>query len=182
MANSIVKEYPSPSAGVSYLKYVALLYQIYVSSTSGLLVIGKTYQIDTLVAGDDFANVGYVASSTPFIATGTTPTVWTNSTEVINITDSAPIATVLENTLGEIITWTYVSPGYYVGTTPIGIDLNKSTVSLANTGTDKEAIYQANIAGNGEIRLYTFSYNGTDSAADRDGWINRTPIEIRVYP
>lgn len=52
--------------------------------TSGLLVVGRKYTINTFVAGDNFTSVASVVSGTinttgcVFIATGTTPTVWTN--------------------------------------------------------------------------------------------------------
>lgn len=51
------------------------------TATSGSLVIGIRYRITTFVAGDDFTNVGSAsnASGVEFIATGTTPTVWANS-------------------------------------------------------------------------------------------------------
>lgn len=49
------------------------------TTTSGLLVVGVSYKINTYVAGDDFTNVGGVnTSGTYFVATGTTPTTWTN--------------------------------------------------------------------------------------------------------
>lgn len=57
--------------------------------TSGGLVIGITYVIDSVLVTDDFDNVGFVTEGVEFIATGTTPTVWTNSTEVFEITDPA---------------------------------------------------------------------------------------------
>lgn len=49
--------------------------------TSGTLTIGKRYRINTYVATDDFTNVGAASNATgvEFIATGTTPTDWTNS-------------------------------------------------------------------------------------------------------
>lgn len=57
-------------------------------STSGSLVVGRWYLINTLVSGDDFSNVGYVSQGTPFKATGTTPTNWTNGTQVIRLYES----------------------------------------------------------------------------------------------
>ena len=54
--------------------------------TSGSLVIGKQYAIDTFVAGDDFTNVGGTnVTGNEFIATGTTPTTWTNSSSLRHI-------------------------------------------------------------------------------------------------
>lgn len=48
------------------------------------LIIGEEYIIDSLQAGDDFSNVGYVSDGVSFIATGTTPTNWTNGTYISN--------------------------------------------------------------------------------------------------
>lgn len=58
------------------------------SATSGVLVSGKRYQIQTFVAGDDFTNLGATANETGiiFTATGTTPTDWTNGSTLIEIT------------------------------------------------------------------------------------------------
>lgn len=56
--------------------------------TSGSLVVGKEYIIDTFVAGDNFTNVASIVSGTIntdgciFVATGTTPTTWTNSSSL----------------------------------------------------------------------------------------------------
>lgn len=44
------------------------------------LTVGKTYRIDTLTAGDNFLNVGFVAVGLPFIATAAIPTNWTTTT------------------------------------------------------------------------------------------------------
>lgn len=50
------------------------------TQTSGTLVIGRVYEITTYVATDDFTNVGAGSNATgvAFIATGTTPTDYTN--------------------------------------------------------------------------------------------------------
>ena len=52
--------------------------------TSGTLTTGLRYKIDTFVAGDSFTNVGAASNATgvEFIATGTTPTTWTNSSSL----------------------------------------------------------------------------------------------------
>jgi len=57
------------------------------SLTSGTLTIGKRYRLKDFIAGDDFTNVGAAsnADGVEFIATGTTPTTWTNSSQVIPI-------------------------------------------------------------------------------------------------
>lgn len=53
----------------------------YSAQTSGTLTVGKKYRIHTFVAGDSFTNVGASSNATgvDFVATGTTPTTWTNS-------------------------------------------------------------------------------------------------------
>jgi len=51
--------------------------------TSGTVVIGQEYTIDTFVAGDDFVNIGGTnVTGNVFVATGATPTTWTNSSSL----------------------------------------------------------------------------------------------------
>jgi len=55
--------------------------------TSGTLVIGVTYEITNYESGDDFLNVGATDNQTGdiFVAIGTTPTDWTNGSELTDI-------------------------------------------------------------------------------------------------
>jgi len=57
------------------------------TATSGTLTVGQRYRITTFVAGDDFSNVGAGSHATgvEFVATGTTPTTWTNSSTLTEI-------------------------------------------------------------------------------------------------
>lgn len=61
-------------------------------ATSGSLVVGSRYRITSYLGSDDFANVGAAsnADDVEFTATGTTPTVWSNSSilQEIEATDS----------------------------------------------------------------------------------------------
>lgn len=51
--------------------------------TSGTLIVGETYEIVLYVAGDDFTNVGGTnVTGNIFTATATTPTTWTNSSQI----------------------------------------------------------------------------------------------------
>ena len=52
--------------------------------TSGTLVVGQLYTIVNFVAGDVFTNIAAAANATgqTFIATGTTPTTWTNGSSI----------------------------------------------------------------------------------------------------
>lgn len=43
------------------------------------LIIGQKYYTSGISPGDDLTNVGWVADKVAFIATGTTPTIWTDS-------------------------------------------------------------------------------------------------------
>ncbi len=53
------------------------------AQTSGTLVVGKEYTIDNWITNDDFTNVGGTnVDGTIFVATGTTPTTWTNSSSL----------------------------------------------------------------------------------------------------
>lgn len=56
-----------------------------VVQTSGTLTIGRRYYIKSFVAGDSFTNIGAGSNATgvSFTATGTTPTTWTNSSQLV---------------------------------------------------------------------------------------------------
>lgn len=56
-------------------------------ATSGTLAAAKRYRITTYVAGDAFTNVGAASNATgvEFLATGTTPTTWTNASTLTRI-------------------------------------------------------------------------------------------------
>jgi hypothetical protein len=159
--------------------YVALLTQTTVSTTSGLLVVGKTYLIMNLVAGDDFANVGYTSINIPFIATGTTPTNWTNSTEVINVTDSVPVATVLENTIGEVPTYVYENPGSYSLKTVGAIMLEtKTAVTVGASRNTSKTLCEVTYNSDTELLILTNNLSGTFI----DNVLYQTKIEISIYP
>jgi hypothetical protein len=58
--------------------------QLTINPDSGYneLVVGESYVIESLNGSDDFSNVGFVSTGVKFVATGTTPTNWSNSTTV----------------------------------------------------------------------------------------------------
>lgn len=76
-----------------------VLKQNIVELFSGSLEVGKTYLLRIFEAGDDFSNVGFVDTDTPFVATGTTPNNWSNFSTVYNLTDGAPNVSIFTNTL-----------------------------------------------------------------------------------
>jgi hypothetical protein len=91
--------------------FVALIRQSGTSSsptqTSGTLTVGRTYYVGTLLGDDYFGNVGGFSggggNNYYFIATGTTPTKWTNGTE-LSYNTGAPVVIggILENTFLEM--------------------------------------------------------------------------------
>ena len=86
----------------------------------------------------------------------------------------APTAIVLENTLGGTVVWTYNAEGSYIG-----------TLTGAFTA-DKTAIFTGGFDG------FYFSYRGSANTVTiltydetltlANDYLNKNPIEIRVYP
>ena len=66
------------------------------------LTVGKKYIILSLNDGDNFENVGFIDTGMSFVATGTTPTTWTNGTIVLNLTDYVINISEFENTIGTV--------------------------------------------------------------------------------
>jgi hypothetical protein len=171
-----------------YKVYTALLTQsggdvshVVQSVDNGSLIIGVTYEIAFYETGDDFTNVGAPtnANGVKFVATGTTAANWnTSGTTELNYNTGAPIATVLENTIGDV--WfTYGAPGvYYVNSNGLFTE-NKSTIVIGNVTWDGgSGIIKSGFDGNSYGIINTALANGDPQ--DNASLIN-TPIEIRVY-
>jgi len=150
------------------------------SSLSGNpLVIGTTYTIDGYADGDDFTNVGapYNADGVSFIATGTIANSFEFGAALLYNT-GAPVATVLENTIGNI--WfTYVDIGQYGIFSNALFQTGKTTLSINLMGDDPSTGYVClgNIEGTSGLRIYTGTLNGNEDNV----LVVTTPIEIRVY-
>lgn len=89
---------------------------------------------------------------------------------------SAPVATVLENTIGEIV-WTYNAIGNYIGTLsgafPVGSTFIMSTVNAFDL-TSKVSLL--NETAN-YVRLATY-----DELGPANNLLDLYPVEILVYP
>jgi len=98
------------SQRIPYNIFTAKIDVTLVDTTSGLLEVGKQYFIGGVQPGDDFTNVGFppMAVSGVFTATGTTPTDWSNGTQVINITDSQPVVNKLQDTIGVTVALEFI--------------------------------------------------------------------------
>jgi len=165
---------------LNYKSYVALISQIApTAATSGLLIIGETYTITTFVAGDNFTNVANIVSGTinttgcVFIATGTTPTTWTNASTLTNAGN--PTAIVLENTIGNIV-WTRNGLGEYFGTLTGAFPSGK-VICLSNQ-IDMPTMTLL-LRKNNDIISINTGTPGTTTIADNI--LDNTSIEIRVY-
>ncbi len=89
-----------------------------------------------------------------------------------------PIATELQNTLGENITWTRTAQGIYRGV-PSGNSFtnNKTTIFLGTQATNL-GMNKATIASAALCRISMGDITGTL----QDDLLANTPIEITVYP
>ena len=182
---------------VPYKVYTALLTQ---SGTgydpndqdAGQLTIGKTYYINNLSVGMDFTNVGAPNNDvgTYFVATGPIPNNWGaneggGGIPTLIYDNSAPVVTVLENTIGNI--WfTYSGIGtYYIGSNALFSNIDKCYItvpSMMNSGDD--TIFAGNrvqFTNNSNIQLETFNIEVGGTITRMNYNLYNTPIEIRVY-
>jgi len=88
----------------------------------------------------------------------------------------APVATVLENTIGNI-TFQYIDVGNYVGTSSALFTENKTFIVFSNTANGGY-IYTDGQINNGEFVFFTARVIDNEKT---DDFLLKTPIEIRVY-
>lgn len=172
----------------SFKVYTALLAQSGTDTSnqfisSGDLLIGRTYQIDTADGGADWTNVGSPNNTTGtyFIATDTTPNSWgTDGGGQLVYANAAPVATVLENTLGFNIYWFYDYEGVYYGKAMLSSFRYNKTFLNVQVGYN-DSPYTAYGAVFNEDNTYVVLQflDDTGSAVNIDG--EYLPLEIRVY-
>lgn len=145
--------------------------------SSGAVTKGVTYQIDGS-SGGDFSNVGAPNNNdgTFFVATTNgVPNDYENAGLLYD--NGAPVATVLENTIGDV--WfTYDSAGNYIINSDglFTLDKTYSTPYYYNSlGSLPDGIFIENIDINSLQIISVFNTNS------EDGQLSNTPIEIRVY-
>lgn len=162
-------------------RYKAFLTQTEVLLTSGLLVIGQKYLITNLLPGDDFSNVGAIVPGAAFIATGTTPTNWSNGSTVLDGLASAPVATVQSNNLGGTVSFDYYWAGTCVVTGTGLFTVGKTNIYFGDNYNG--AIYDSLYTGTTYLTLNDFMMvvlDGLDNAAPNG--LLHTMITIEVYP
>lgn len=174
--NVVIIPAPAPTTRI----YKALLNQQ--GQQDGLLTIGVEYTIVSYQAGDDFTNVGGTnVTGNVFIASGTTPTDWTNFSFLTN--NLAPTVSIIENTLGNVV-FTRNSNGQYIGTLAGAFPQTRTWYSIT-----KSDIYQY-MAFWGDVNTVFFSTNIPSiqgivpndplQYVSQDGLMFYTPIEIQV--
>jgi hypothetical protein len=173
--------YSSPP---KYKVFTALLTQSggdNIQSMYGLpLVIGTTYVINNNIGGiADFTNVGAPNNDTGthFIATGTTPNNWGTVGDVdLGYNTGAPVAKVLENTIGNIY-FKYVAEGLYECKSYSSFTINKTTIDMdafcQNGNPTCSLIYK-------DLDISTFTI-GTYKGDFGDSRLSNNRLEIRVY-
>lgn len=176
-------------AGLGYREFIGLINQSgsdsqdwFTNFDNGYLVIGATYEIANYDTGDDFTNIGAPsnANGVKFVATGHTAVNWNGATQLI-YNPGAPIATVLENTIGNI--WlTFDSDGeYFINSNGLFLE-GKSwtpTIQIFNDSAELRngEICEIRRINSNQYKISTFDQSGTSI----NGELNNTPIEIRVY-
>lgn len=92
---------------------------------------------------------------------------------------NAPVATVLENTLGGTVVWTRIGAGVYRGTLAGAFPANKVwfSVQVANASGDLTAIVHPTRTDNDRVTLVQSDFTATPM----DGF-SGISAEIRVYP
>lgn len=165
-----------------YMVFTALLTQAgpsdYQTITSGAVEKGVTYRItDDGGSGWDFTNVGAPNNDidTYFIATNNgTPNNW-GSGGMLAYDLGAPVATVLENTMGEIYMY-YNEVGSYTISWNLKFKDERTWVTTTQPGLSSGALISIQRKTDEIIAVET---NVEGSASD--DVLNFTPIEIRYY-
>ena len=89
---------------------------------------------------------------------------------------SAPTATVLDNTLGGTLVWSYDGVGSYIGTLTGAFTLDKTSVMISG-------VYKGSASGlrktNNTIQITT---TATSTNTEANALLDSTTIEIKVYP
>lgn len=163
------------------------------------LIIGETYTITNYVSSDDFTNIAEVISGVinetgcEFIATGDTPSNWSNSSELTS--NGELIVDVLENSLGYDLIWTqtpFGGNGYYIAINSIGPIYNTFQRNKVEITTPLKYAFDNGPGFPPLIVPYIASYFNKDSFIGidviatggpgelSDNLLYYTPIEIKI--
>jgi hypothetical protein len=164
---------------ISYEEFVNSLSAVGVRSVTGL----DTDNTDPLnpiinIKVDGTTITGDGTSLSPLIAVGPTPSYKVYAASLLQTGTTAPIPTILENTLGTTVTFSYIGVGNYEITFGIVPSFPKVAVLISPLRADSTnwSVYVNKFNFPTKIRLTTRS-GGTDA----NGLLTYAFIEIRVY-
>jgi hypothetical protein len=147
------------------------------------IIKGVSYYIDVNTENVDFSSIGAPsnAEGTNFIATADKlNSDFPDVTWSLRYNTGAPVATVLENTLGNIL-WGYTQAGIYTGTLIEAFIIGKTYLQVQQTlwGSERQ---QTSIDYNDidSVIIQTYDNGQNDSTAINNA-LRNTSIEIRVY-
>lgn len=153
------------------------------------IVIGRTYKIVTKTPGCDFTTIGAPNSNeqTYFVATGTSPN-WGDSNDALLEYDSAaPVVTILQNTIGNLV-WFYLETGVYYcvvldnGQDPLSTFIESKTPTLSyiagNNLLDNNSVVTLIVSRRDDQELRLRNIEARSGLLDE---ITNEFIEIRVY-
>jgi len=93
----------------------------------------------------------------------------------------APVATVLENTLGGTVVWTRNSTGVYFGTLASAFTVNKTFIFPAYSYSDATFGDVDIVCSRASANVIRITNNTAGNTSVEDGVMTDFPIEIRVY-
>lgn len=91
-----------------------------------------------------------------------------------------PVATVLGNTLGGTVVWSYSGVGSYVGTLAGAFTANKTVLFISTAPSGSVAVFVFGRISNNAIQIESYDSAATMNPAD--DVLTSVAIEIRVYP
>lgn len=184
--NFIYLDNKSATASTPYKVFTALISQSGDSSTLNLPIgssfeIGRTYTIASYAAGDNFTNIGATQNATGsvFIATGATPSIWTEKGSKIQYVTGTPVVNILENTIGDV--WfEYITMGQYSLKSNQLFTDNKTTITIGSEGYsgDYNRIINISREDSNSSQIFIEAYSDTTLS---DGLLYYTTIEVKVY-
>lgn len=175
---SWISDQPQPKYIEGYIQ------QTHTALTSGTLVVGQQYVIYALAEFDDFGNVGYQSENSVFVATGTTPTAWTEGTEVHDFLASTPSIVERYNNLGRVTcgissigSYSFISEGLFTE--------GKTSVLLPGFNHDVTAnmVFNTEIASEDVIAFKPYAVADAVNSVDLNNLSSLDCyFKITVYP
>jgi hypothetical protein len=179
-------------AGIEFIKNDSDVRNALIAANSTGLIFQGAASFNSTIAATSF-NGGAALTGTP---TAPTATAGTNTTQIATTAfvqatkpykvytallsqsgTDAPVATVLENTLGGAVVWSRNLQGVYFATLNGAFIDNKTFGLSGNNVVDGQAVKNI-IQRNTDNQIVVETYFNTTK---QDGILNKTSIEIRVY-